>query len=336
MKNLLIKLSLITALVVACNTALAAFTDSPNTLALWHCDSTNWDGGVELTPDDNSSGRTAHNMQINVTNEAVMTPGSPYGGSYLTFGGADRALGLDVLSTHTNILQVDLAFRATELPAADSYDVIIYPHALEVLLYDGGHIRVLAFDAAGNPYYLQSSKAINIDTWYTVSAVASNGYVQVTVGNDTEGYETDGMAMGVGLYEGFHDIPIGYHPFAPATDTSWTFHGDIDEISIKIPEIIIPDIIFTDIPKDMQVCPRLPSTNFANVKIAGEIFAAGYDFITVKVYRESVLQSVLTQAVVYSAGKANFNLLPSIKAELANYDFIIALLNGSTEEVVAT
>ncbi len=235
MKNLIIKLTLIATLVVVCNSASAVFVDNPNTLALWHCDSTNWDGTLELTPDDNSSGRTAKDMQINVTNAAVMMPGSPYGGSYLSFGGADRALGLDVLSTHTDIMQVDLAFRASSLPAAGAYNVIVYPHALEVLLWDGGHLRVIAFDAAANPYYLQSSKAINVDTWYTVSAVASNGYVQVTVGNDGEGYETDGMAMGAGLYEGLHDVPIGYHPFAAADDTAWTFKGDLDEVRISLP-----------------------------------------------------------------------------------------------------
>ncbi len=236
MKNLMIKITLIAALVVVCSSASAVFVDNPNTLALWHCDSTNWDGAIELTPDDNSiTGRTAKDMQINEAGEIVMMPSSPYGGSYLAFDGTtDRALGLDVLSTHTDIMQVDLAFRANELPAAASYDVIMYPHALEVMLWDGGHIRVLGFDAAATAYYLQSSKAINIDTWYTVSAVASNGYLQVTVGNDTEGYETDGMAMGAGLYEGFHDIAIGYHPFAPA-DAGWYFHGDLDEVRISLP-----------------------------------------------------------------------------------------------------
>ena len=235
MKNLIIKLSLIIALVVACGSASAVFVDNPNTLALWHCDSTNWDGTTELTPDDNSTGRTAHDMQINVTNAAVMMPGSPYGGSYLEFSGDDRGLGLDVLATDPDILQVDFAFRASELPAAGAYNVILYPYALNILLFDGGHIRVLASDDEGSPQvYLQSSKAINIDTWYTVSVVASNSYVQITAGNDAEGYETDGKPMGAGLNNA-PDIPIGWHPFASALDTAWTFKGDLDEVRISLP-----------------------------------------------------------------------------------------------------
>ena len=53
MKNLLVKLSLIAVLVVACNTASATFSDSTNTYALWHCDATNRAGTEETTPDEN-------------------------------------------------------------------------------------------------------------------------------------------------------------------------------------------------------------------------------------------------------------------------------------------
>jgi len=96
-----------------------------------------------------------------------------------------------------------------------------------------------------------------------------------------------------------------------------------------------PDVIFTDFPVDMQVYPRLPSTNIANIKIVGTISSPGYDFIIVKVYRESVLQSpVLTQQLVYSGSQADFNLSSSIKAELANYDFTISIVSNSTETII--
>ena len=96
-----------------------------------------------------------------------------------------------------------------------------------------------------------------------------------------------------------------------------------------------PNIVFTDIPKEMQLYPRLPLTNYANVKIAGNISSPDYDSIIVKVYKEATLQTpVLTQALVYSSGSANFNLSPTITIGLANYYVTIYVLDGSTETVV--
>ena len=233
MKNL-IKLSLVVALVVACGSASAVFVDNPNTLALWHCDATNWSGAVELTPDDNSTGRTAHDMKVNETNELTLAAGSPYGGDSLVFDGISTGLGLDVLATHTDIMKVEFAFKPSELPPASGHGYfLLYPHALEALLKNGV-VQIIAFDSAAQPTYLNSTKTINVDTWYTVSATASNGYVSVTVGNDSEGYETDSATMGAGLYEGFHDVLIGAHAFAP-NDTGWYFRGNMDEIRISLP-----------------------------------------------------------------------------------------------------
>jgi len=332
MKNLIIKLSLIVAFVVACNTASAAFSDSPNTYALWHCDATNWSGTEETTPDDNSSGRTAKDLQINVENAATLIPGSPYGGSYLAFDGTDRATANGVLDpAPTDQLKIDVNFRANSFPDAGKYKSLVWTYPVKVYLYDGAHVLILTYDAVGNPHYLSSTKTINADTWYSINVVVSDGTIKVIVGNDAEGYETNSGSSGTGLLDASSAsyVTVGWDPFdgAHVRDVD----ADLDEIRIKTPEII-----FTDIPKDMQVCPRLLSTNYANVKIAGKVLAPGYDYIIVKVYRETVLQTVLTQSLVYSAGNANFNLSPTIKAELANYNLVIALLNGSTEEVVAT
>ncbi len=105
--------------------------------------------------------------------------------------------------------------------------------------------------------------------------------------------------------------------------------------AVSINAAPLTDVIFTDIPIDLEVCPRRPLTNIANVKIAGTVSSPGYEFITVKVFRESVLQfPVLTQALVYSANQADFNLSASIKAELANYDFTVAIISNSTEIII--
>ncbi len=332
MKNLLVKISLIAIMVVACNTASAVYSDSSTTLALWHCDATNWAGAEETTPDDNSSGRTAKDLQINAANAATLMPGSPYGGSYLAFDGTDHATAFGVLDpAPTDSLKIDVSFRAHSFPAAGIYKSLVWTYPVKVYLYNGANVMILTYDAAGNPHFLSSTKTINVDTWYSVNVSVSDGTVEVIVGNDAEGYETNSGSSGTGLLDASSasHVTVGWDPFDGAGVRN--LNGDLDEIRIST-----PNIIFTDIPKDMQVCPRLLSTNYANVKIAGKVLVSGYDYIIAKVYRETVLQAVLTQSLVYSAGSANFNLSPTIKAELANYNLVIALLNGSTEEVVAT
>ena len=330
MKNLLVKLSLIAVLVVACNSASAAFSDSPNTYALWHCDATNWDGTIETTPDDNSSGRIAHPLQINITNEAVIMSGSPYGGSYLYLDGTVKCTAFGAYEGDKDNVNIDLSFRAHAFPDAGKYDVLISTPSTRIYLF-GNVIQAIAYDDDANPHFITSSKILSLETWYSVNLRTrnSNNQFELIVGNDTDGYTTTLAPSADNLFfvDGMTYILFGWDEWVPGREVN----ADLDEIKIST-----PNIIFTDIPKDMQVCPRLISTNYANVKIAGTVLATGYDYIIAKVYRETVLQAVLTQALVYSAGSANFNLSPTIKAELANYNLVIALLNGSTEEVVAT
>ena len=328
-KNLLVKITLIVTLVITCNSASAAFSDSPSTYALWHCDATNWADATETTPDDNLSGRTAKDLQINAANEVTLMPGSPYGGSYLAFDGTDHATANGVLDpAPTDLLKIDVSFRAHSFPAAGLYKSLVWTYPVKVYLYNGANVLILTYDAAGNPHFLSSTKTINVDTWYSINVSVSDGTVEVIVGNDAEGYVSNSGSSGTGLLDASsqNQVTVGWDFFGGGREVN----ADLDEIRIST-----PNIIFTDIPKNMQVCPRLLSTNYANVKIAGTVLATGYDYIIAKVYRETVLQAVLTQSLVYSAGKANFNLSPTIKAELANYNLIIALLNGSTENVVA-
>ena len=93
-----------------------------------------------------------------------------------------------------------------------------------------------------------------------------------------------------------------------------------------------PNVVFTDIPKNMEICPRLPSTNIANVKVAGTIYSPGYDFIIVKILREGVLQyPVSTQTLVYSGNQADFNLSGSIVSLIAvNWSIRLSLIKSST------
>jgi len=179
-------------------------------------------------------------MTINQAGEGTLVPGSPYGGSALSLTRTDQAVGVGVMTTDPQVLMSDLAFKASSFPGNNAYNVLMFLQPMQNLLFNNGgttYVRILTYDDGGNGYYLQSSLALSLDTWYTVSAVASNNYVQVIVGNDNDGYFTNGMAIGgTGLYDGMDDVPVGYHAFAP-TSEAWHFDGEIDEIRIRtIPE----------------------------------------------------------------------------------------------------
>ena len=233
MKNLITKLTLIALVIAVCGTASAAFTDDPNTLALYHCDATNWvDAAVTTTPDDNTSGRTAHDLNLKHANEVVMMPGSPYGGSYLAFDGTDRATVFGVLSTPPTILKLDVAFRANTFPDSTHYKSLLWTYPLKVYLF-GSHVRLLVYDAAGNPYFMDSTMELTADTWYTASAVASNNALSVVVGNDAEGYTTTTRVIGDDLLDSSAAdyVAAGWDPF----DGSRDLDGDLDELRVSLP-----------------------------------------------------------------------------------------------------
>ena len=271
MKNLLIKITLITVLVVACNTASAAFSDSTNTLALWHCDATNWAGTEETTPDDNSSGRAAKDLQINAANAATLMPGSPYGGSYLAFDGTDRATANGVLDpAPADHLRIDVSFRANSFPAAGIYKSLVWTYPVKVYLYNGANVMILTYDAAGNPHFLGSTKTINADTWYSVNVVVSDGTVEVIVGNDAEGYETNSGSSGTGLLDASSasHVTVGWDPFDESRDVD----ADLDEIRISSVTPAPPPENLTACIKDDNGSP----TMFINDKPVAPMMFYGY------------------------------------------------------------
>ncbi|RLD10613.1 MAG: hypothetical protein DRI44_05620, partial [Chlamydiae bacterium] len=271
MKNLLVKLSLITVIAAACNTVSAAFSDSTNTFALWHCNTTNWAGNEETTPDDNLSGRLAKNLQINAANEATLVPGSPYGGSYLNFDGTDRATAFGVLDpAPTDHLKIDISFRAHSFPAAGLYKSLVWTYPVKVYLYNGAHVLILTYDAAGNPHFLSSTKTINADTWYSVNVVVSNGIVEVIVGNDDEGYQTNSGSAGAGLLDASSasQVTVGWDYF----DVSRDVDADLDEIRIS-------SVIAAPPPEKLTACIKNDNgspTLFINDKPVPPMMFFGY------------------------------------------------------------
>jgi len=132
MKNLVIELSLIAVLVVACNTAMAEFVDDPLLCVLMHCDETNQAAWL-TTPDDNSSGRLTNecildmNIQWTGTNtltEPTLMPDSPKGGSYFSFDGTNDSICVNPGWLGGDSLLCDLSFKANSFAPAGEYDVL--------------------------------------------------------------------------------------------------------------------------------------------------------------------------------------------------------------------
>ena len=229
MKNLIIKLSLIAALVVVCNTASAVYTDSTANFLLWHCDATNWDGAAETTPDDNSSGRTAHPLQINITNEAVMMPGSPYGGSYLYLDGTVKCTAYGAYEGDKDNVNIDLSFRPHAFPNAGEYDVLISTPSTRIYLW-GDVVQAIAYDDAANPHFITSSKTLSLETWYSVSLSTSNinNQFELIVGNDTDGYTTNLTPSADSLFfvDGMTYVLFGWDEWVVGREAN----ADFDEI----------------------------------------------------------------------------------------------------------
>ena len=227
MKNLLIKLSLIIALVVACGSASAAFTDNASTLFLYHCDSTN---ANNTTPDDNSSGRTAHDLSLNWGGDTTMMPGVA-GNNYLHFDGDDQCTVFNVYDDE-DVVTLDCSFRVSEFPPAGEYRALMWTVSTRIYLV-GDKIRADVVNAAGNDVLMDSTKALSLDTWYTVRLCTSNSSAQMELTVDDT---TDTMATPDGLY-----WAAGYTYFLAGWDVNANparnYTGDLDEMrATTIPE----------------------------------------------------------------------------------------------------
>jgi len=191
MKNLIIKLALIAALVVACNTALAVFVDDPLLQVLMHFYETNQ--AVWLTtPDANSSGRL-NNVPLlnagifypfatNVLTEPTLMPDSPKGGSYFSFDGIDDSINIEPGWLGGDSVVCDFSFRYRSLPQdTDPYTALVACDAFTCFLtiMDSGlpHISLMVQVNV----MIQSPIELNADTWYDVIITIVEDNVSITV-----------------------------------------------------------------------------------------------------------------------------------------------------------
>jgi len=242
MKNLIIKLSLIAALVVACNTA-TAFTDYSELYVLMHCDATNQAAWL-TTPDDNSSGRAANEcildmavdaMVVDVTTEPVLTPGSPEGGEYFDFDGVNDTIYCNPGWLGGDSVVCDFSFRfrsASDIPGFP-FDGLASCQSFTCFLstQDGAapHISVMV----EQNYMVHSPTALETNTWYDVIIVIYENNVTIKVNGSayTElspwplpGYTTP-LTVGCFLRGDFLANNAGF------------LDGDMDEIRIgNLPE----------------------------------------------------------------------------------------------------
>ena len=96
----------------------------------------------------------------------------------------------------------------------------------------------------------------------------------------------------------------------------------------------VRDLTYTALPRDLQVVPRDRATDTAVVPISGEVVVGTPEEIILRVYRDDVLSSETSQALVYVDGAAPFLFAPVIAAELNNYDFEVFLVDTGVETSV--
>jgi len=241
MKNLIIKLSLIAALVIACNTASAVFTDNPQLQVLMHCDATNV-GTWVTTPDDNSSGRAANEPildmaigglggSVDVTTQPVMMPGSPKGGSYFSFDGVNDSIICNPGWRGGANAVCDFSFKCNSLPAAGDFDGLVSCQAFTCFLWgDTAGISVMVEQNV----MIFSPVVIAPDTWYDVKVSIINpdsgggSDVSITVNGSTH---TEHAGWALPGYTG--PMTMGYF----LRDSANFLDGDMDEIRVgNIPE----------------------------------------------------------------------------------------------------
>ena len=242
MKKLIIKLSLIAILVVACNTASAVFIDSSNLQVLMHCDETTQDYWL-ITPDDNSSGRAVNecilDMAIDLSDidpatEPTLMPDSPVGGSYFSFNGSNSTIYCEPGWLGGDSVVCDFTFRFRSPPDIPGFpfDGLASCQSFTCFLSTDGAPPHISLMVEQN-YMVHSPITLHSNIWYHIGVTIVSNDVSITVNGSTftetsphpfPSYLTP-LTMGCFLRGDFLAAGAGF------------LDGDMDEIAIgSIPE----------------------------------------------------------------------------------------------------
>jgi len=196
----------------------------------WHANLTNY---WLVTPDDNSSGRTACEPILNMDNSAVImnsntvpafVPGSPYGGDYLSFDGVDDSIYVNGGWVGDESAFVDLSMRWQGLPATNIVFAGI-AHCLPWRCYFanlGGEARLgFLMTPGGTEVWLISDKILESNVWYDIHFSWFEHNMTLIVGDTTN---TGFMAED--LDQSASRVTVGYGYWVPER----VFNGDLDEL----------------------------------------------------------------------------------------------------------
>lgn len=97
-------------------------------------------------------------------------------------------------------------------------------------------------------------------------------------------------------------------------------------------------VAWKDAPLSLRLYPRAKGADTASVVISGTVNKTGapYSEIRVRMYRNAVLQSTLSQSLSFSGDMASFRIATNIKAELAYYKFEMIGFADAKETLLRT
>ena len=175
------------------------FRDDATTVGLWHMDQLDNPGAEEYVPDDNSTGRVAHNLVLGLpggdltTHPTFLATGGPDGSGALEFDGVDDvAMAPGTWDDMADRVTIDFLMRPDSLPGPDSNNYMglvgIGP-AQTYLRDDGtgndtGRLRALVFYDYDLPpvEITDATGGLALGEWHDVRLdVTSSGEVSLTV-----------------------------------------------------------------------------------------------------------------------------------------------------------
>jgi len=97
-------------------------------------------------------------------------------------------------------------------------------------------------------------------------------------------------------------------------------------------------VAWNDAPQSLRLYPHAKGADTASVVVSGTVNRVGtpYSELRVKVYRNGLLQTTLSQSLSFSGDTASFRIATTIKAELAHYKFEMIGFANARETILRT
>jgi len=224
MKNLAIFLMILSA------SLCFGFTDSADTVGLWHCNSIYEAATKFYTPDDDSL-MTGRNYELELRNGvALASPGVDGTGSALDFDGVND-FGMKTWGLHNNI-KIELAFKADTLTSGVGKYFVEVAGIWRLYISTTNLVTMTVWDSAGLATTKNLTAALSTGTWYKLEAsYASSGLFRLFLYN-ANGDLLDGLE---GTYGSGTMAKTGTPNFVLGSyrGTGQFFDGQIDEVKLS-------------------------------------------------------------------------------------------------------